>query len=230
MNVAHRILAGLLCVGMSVSSNSCSSSKGTSSSIRPSVVEWQLAALNEPGAAGIRKSGNPLTIDSPKGRAVQFDGKEDGLFIDDNPLIRLSQFTVEVLFRPDPKGEPEQRFVHMGEVNGERLMIETRLTPDDQWYLDAHLRSGDSAKTLIDKTLLHPTGKWCHVAVVVNNGKIDTFVDGNHELSGAIRFAPLTKGQTSLGVRQNKRSWFKGAIATIRITPKCLTPEEFISR
>jgi len=193
------------------------------------VVDWQLGDLNKSIPAGDARSGNPVTIASPYGEAVLFDGKQDGLLLDKNPLVNLRQFTVEVIFRPDPQGQPEQRFLQMGEVNGERMMLETRLTSDDQWYLDAYIKSGDSSKALIDKSKLHPAGEWYHLAFVVDNGKMDTYVAGKHELEGRVSFAPFKTGRTSIGVRMNKVYWFKGAIARIRVTPKCLTSSEFIA-
>jgi hypothetical protein len=56
---------------------------------------------------------------------------------------------------------------------------------------------------------------------------MDTYVNGEHELSGHVAFSPFDKGTTSIGVRMNKVSWFKGAIYEIRISPKCLLPSEF---
>jgi hypothetical protein len=211
-----------------VSFQSFSSSRGTLGSWGTVVVDWQLGDLNAASGVAASKSGNPLTVDSPFGSAVQFDGKQDGLFIDSNPLVNLRQFTVEVIFRPDPEGLAEQRFLQMGEVDGERLMMETRLTEDNHWYLDSYIKSGDSSTALIDKNRLHPTGEWHHLAVVVDEGKMDTFVAGKKELEGRIRFAPFKSGRTSIGVRLNKVYWFKGVIARVRVTSRCLNPNEFI--
>ena len=216
----------LLCLGI-VSFQSCSSSRGVSVSTENGIVEWQLGTLNTSALSVESKSGNPSTIDSPFGKAVLFDGKGDGLFLERNPLVNLRQFTVEVIFRPDPNGQTEQRFLQMGEVNGERMMLETRLTSENQWYLDAYIKSGDSSKALIDNSKLHPAGEWCHIALVVDDGKMDTYVAGKHELEGTVPFSPFKRGRTSIGVRMNKVYWFKGAIARIRVTPKCLMPSEF---
>jgi hypothetical protein len=225
---AWAILAVLTSCLAIVSLQSCLSSKGTSVSTNPKIVEWQLGALNASASKEESKSGNPSTISSPYGDAVAFDGKGDALFLERNPLLGLRQFTVEVIFRPDPKSQFEQRFLHIGEVNGDRMLIELRMTEDSQWYLDAFIKSGDSSKTLIDKSLLHPAGEWYHVALVVDDGKMDTFVAGKHELEGRVEFSPFKSGRTSIGARMNKVSWFKGAIAKIEITSKCLTPSEFI--
>ena len=40
------------------------------------------------------------------------------------------------------------------------------------------------------------------------------------ELSGPTTFVPLRGGRTSLGVRQNRVSWFKGRIHSIRVSPR----------
>ncbi|MCX6143183.1 MAG: LamG domain-containing protein [Ignavibacteriales bacterium] len=231
MRTSRTKIAALCSFLAIVSFQSCSSSKGTAVSSNSNIVVWQLGVLNASSVTADSKSGKPLTMSSPFGEAVQFDGKADGLFLDQNPLVNLRQFTVEVVFRPDPNGQPEQRFLQMGEVNGERLMMETRLTAENQWYLDAYIKSGDSSKALMDKSKVHPAGKWYHLAFVFDDGKMDTYVAGEHELEGRVKFSPFKSGRTSIGVRMNKVYWFKGAIARIRITPKCLAPSEFtISR
>jgi hypothetical protein len=226
-SVSGILMAGLL-IGESLSLASCSSTKEITVPNEHGIVEWELASLNGPSSKGQTKTGNPQTIDSPHGKAVLFDGRGDGIFLDADPLLNLHQFTIEVIMRPDPNGPAEQRFLQMGEVSGERVMMETRLTPDNQWYLDAYVRSGDSSRTLIDKTKLHTTSTWHHVAFIVDKGKMDTYVDGKHELEGTVPFSPFTKGKTSIGVRMNRVYWYKGAIYKIKITPKSLNPSDFL--
>ena len=41
-------------------------------------------------------------------------------------------------------------------------------------------------------------------------------------------FKPLGAGSTSIGVRMNRVSWFKGRIAKVRVTPYPLVPNEMI--
>jgi len=40
---------------------------------------------------------------------------------------------------------------------------------------------------------------------------------------------PIQTGQSSIGVRQNKVSWFKGAIYQLRISPEALSPNDFLT-
>jgi hypothetical protein len=190
-------------------------------------LEWELGMLGKKDVE-FTTSGNPRVIDCQYGKALEFDGVGDALFLDTNPLAGLRRFTVEVIFRPDSGGLREQRFLHIGDARRDRLMVETRLTKANQWYLDAHLRSGDSAKTLIDSTLLHPAGVWYHLAVVVDNGLMKTYVNGVHELAGGIPFSPFKAGRTSIGVRQNRVYWFRGAICKIRITLRDLLAQKFM--
>jgi hypothetical protein len=218
----------VLCVGRLFSGQTDSSRKDTTVAAHQQIVEWKLEDINNTNAEGVTKEGDPRTVDSPYGKAVHFDGIKDGLFLNAHPLEKLTQFTVEVIFQPDAKAPPEQRFLHMGDARGERLLLETRVTDDDQWCLDAFLRSGDSSRTLMDRNKLHPTGKWYHIAFVVDNGKMDVYVDGELELNGMVAFSPMKAGRTSIGVRMNKVSWFKGTIYKIRVTPKCLIPAEFM--
>ncbi len=70
-------------------------------------------------------------------------------------------------------------------------------------------------------------GKWYHVALVVDDGKIVNYVNGKVELEGDLDFGPINTGETSIGVRLNRVSWFKGAVYIVLITPRALKPDEF---
>ncbi len=65
------------------------------------------------------------------------------------------------------------------------------------------------------------------MALVVDSGQLSTYIDGQKELEATIDFTPLKRGQTSLGVRLNKQSWFKGTISQVSITPKALEAGSF---
>lgn len=190
-------------------------------------VAWKLSKLTGKPSDGIILKGQPLTVKCKYGKAVSFNGSTDAIFIDSNPINGLNQFTVELIFQPASGGNFEQRFVHMGEIQGSRLLLELRATKTD-WYFDAFVKSGDQQVTLIKPELLHPLDKWYHIACVMNNGKFETYINGIKELEGKINFTPLGEGKTSVGVRQNEVSWFKGNIYMIRITPKALDQKDFL--
>jgi hypothetical protein len=174
-------------------------------------------------------SGKPEVENGPYGEAISFDGKTDGFFLPVNPLKDLKCFTVEVLIRPDNDGPEEQRFLHIGEIQGDRLLVETRTTRDGKWFLDTYIQSGESQKTLIDPGLVHPIGPWYHVAMTLDEkGQMTNYVNGRMELKGNVDFKPINSGETSIGVRRNKVSWYKGAIYKVKITAAELQPKDFM--
>ena len=192
-------------------------------------IEWRIDDLQSIGGHPVTVLGSPRVVDTDLGKAVEFNGVADGLFVENNPLAGLATFTVEVLFSPAADGGAEQRFVHFEEAKtGNRALIELRLLPGASWCLDTYLRYGEAALTLIDREKTHPATGW-HAAALVYDGKTMTqYVDGVRELAGEVSFTALGPGASSIGVRQNRVSWFKGRIRTIRITPAPLDPSRFL--
>ena len=193
---------------------------------QPVVVEW--SAENPPNVQ--RVEGNPAIVQTVLGPAVYFNGETDAIFLDINPLQGVGELTIEVIFRPDGDGKFAQRFMHFGEVGGERIMFETRVNPDKTWYFDAHtqLPEGAGRLTLIDEKLLHPTDKWYNAVLVAGPEGLATYVNGVVQKSGKLHYIPINRGISSIGVRQNMVDFFKGTIYKIRITPKALTPDDFL--
>ena len=222
------LIAVLLCVV------SCTPETGEKSPVKKDTghdqIVWNIDNLENIGGSPVTVLGSPNIIDTPKGKAVEFGGEQDGLIVDTHPLEGVSAFTLEVVFRPDADGLPEQRFFHLQENDSDnRLLIETRLTEDDMWYLDTYMKSDETDQTLIDKTQTHPVGQWYNATLVFDGSEMRHYVDGVMELSADIAtFTPRKQGKTSIGVRINKVHWFKGAIRTARFTKKALAPEEFL--
>ena len=53
----------------------------------------------------------------PEGKAVEFDGVDDALFVNVHPLAGAETFTWEVIFRPYKGGKAEQRFFHLQSID-----------------------------------------------------------------------------------------------------------------
>jgi hypothetical protein len=193
-------------------------------------VIWNLDNLTSIAGHPVTVIGAPKVMSTPQGKAVEFNGASDGLLLDVNPIEGLSRFTVEAVLAPAPDGPEEQRFLHISETGSERrLMMETRILPDRTWCLDTYLRHEAPGLTLIDRTKTHPGGTW-HAAALTYDGKtMASYVDGVRELSGEVPFAPLGAGRISIGVRQNKVSWYKGRIRLIRISPEALPPARLLT-
>jgi hypothetical protein len=165
--------------------------------------------------AGIRGRGGGRT-----GIAVQ--RTERGLFVPGNPIAGWPKFTIEVLFLPETNCADEQRFVYITDDDGNRATLETRSADGLSWRLDTCLWSGDNPLTLRDPDALHPNGKWTWAALVYDGETMSHYVNGVKELEGGTLFAPMTGGQVSLGVRNDRRYWFKGGIKEVRFIPEAL--------
>jgi len=187
---------------------------------------WRIDTLDPIDGHRSRIIGNPIVTEDRDHRVVQFDGVGDGILVPANPLAGWPVFTVEILFRPETSGSFEQRFLHLGLPTGARGLIELRLTPEHQWYLDTYLESGVGKLALIDPAKLHPAGTWYWVALRYDGRVMSHFVNGVMERSGELEIPPLPAGETSLGVRQTLVSWFHGAIGEVRFHDTALAPED----
>lgn len=195
---------------------------------------WTFDRIDQIGGHRTKILGHPRVIDSPAGKAVEFNGKDDALFVDVHPLAGADAFTWEVIFRPDADGAPEQRFFHLAERDEKtgadtdtRMLFEIRIK-DGHWFLDSFVLSGDASRTLFNRDHLHPFGKWYHAAMVYDGQEFRNYVGGVQENAGELHLMPQRAGHSSMGVRINLRDYFKGAIATARMTRRALSPEEFL--
>ncbi|WP_254513482.1 LamG domain-containing protein [Anatilimnocola floriformis] len=195
----------------------------------PTAVTWKIDNLESIGGARVTVVGKPKVIETEQGKAVEFNGQDDALFVDSNPLAGWPVFTAEVIFRPASKGPKEQRFLHFQPAEGEdRLLFETRLPVDDQWFLDTYVQTSAGKQTLFAKDSPHPCDRWYHAAVVVDGKTMTHYVNGQEELAAEMKFMQLSKGQTSIGCRFNKVHWFQGAVRLIRVSPTVLKPSQFL--
>ena len=201
--------------------------------VKPRAVTWKVDNLKRIGGNRATVIGAPQVIKAPKGKAVLFDGARDGLLLEVNPVAGAVAFTIEAVIRPDAGGPEEQRWMHIQEAAADnRVMLETRVR-GDEWFLDTFIKNGsgtENSRTLFDEPFKHAVGAWYHVALVYDGAVMRNYVDGREELSGPLKVAPLAEGRTSIGVRQNRVYWFKGAISRARFTPRALAPREFMSK
>lgn len=196
--------------------------------LAPATETWQFDNLDRIGGHKATIIGHPRIVETPKGKAIQFNGVDDAVFLDTHPLAGAQTFTWEVVFRPDKGGAPEQRFFHLQEDGSDnRMLFEIRVI-GDQWCLDSFVKSGDDSRALLDREKLHPLGQWYRAEAVFDGHELRNYVDGVLQGAGELHAAPQKAGQTSVGVRFNKVNYFKGAVRTARMTPKALPPGEFL--
>ncbi len=194
---------------------------------------WTFDRLENIGGNKTTVLGAPKIIDAPVGKAVEFDGVKDALFIDNHPLTGAATFTFEAIFRPDG-GEREQRWFHLSEQDPKtgadtdnRMLFEIRVI-GDQWFLDSYNQSGTEGKALMNRSAMHPLGAWYHVASVYDGQEFRNYVNGVQEGAANLHLAPHGSGHASVGVRINKVFYFKGAVRQARFTRRALATSEFL--
>src|SRR5262245_63979095 len=118
-------------------------------------VMWTFDRLENIGDHKTTVLGQPKVIDSPVGNAVEFDGVDDALFIDNHPLAGAKTFTWEAIFRPDG-GQKEQRWFHLSEQDPQtgadtdnRMLFEIRVVRSEE-----HTSELQSLRHLVCRLLL----------------------------------------------------------------------------
>lgn len=205
---------------------------------------WTFDRLDTIGGLPVKVDGNPTVIETPLGKAVEFDGVDDSIYIDQHPLAGAEQFTFEAMFRPDG-GTTEQRWFHLAERNpatgqlvtltgsstqdaSARFLFELRVINGNQWCLDAFVAGPGYSRALLLRDKLHPTGQWYHVASTYDSKMFRSYVNGALEGEAEVAFKPQGAGGTSVGTRMNHVNYFNGAVRQARFTPRALTPDEFL--
>ena len=199
---------------------------------------WNVNSLSSIGGHSVTASGEPVVVSTEKGLAVQFDGVNDILVVDNNPIGDAKEFTFEVYFKPfsgQTNITNQPRFVCFwdpNDANGPRMTIEIRATASNEWYFDGFLKTDIDQKTLIDATKTHSTDQWMHAAVTYKDNIFTSYVNGEQELDTTITYTSKvfnTSGKASIGARYNNTYWFNGIIRAIKVTHKALTPAEFFT-
>ena len=187
---------------------------------------WTLTDAGSVGGLKPEIGGEPRAL-APEagGPGIAFDGVDDGLWLAVNPIAGCTRFTVEVLIRPEVGGPEEQRYFHVEDAAGNRGLLELRMLGAEAWCLDTFLKCGAVKLTLIDRAKAHPAARWTWVALRYDGRTLSAWVDGVKELEGEIAFAPLGTGRISLATRQDRRSWFRGAIREVRFSAEALPAE-----
>jgi hypothetical protein len=204
---------------------------------------WELKSLKKTGGHYIEVFGTgpdgdkgPEIVKTDRGKAIQFDGIDDRLLVDFNPIGDSKEFTIEVVFKPYPAYDISNapRFIHIqdpGDALNKRVMIELRLTQNNEWYLDGFMLTDAGELTLADSNLTHPVGDWFHVALTYKDDTFKTFVNGIREESGLVSFKEELvngTGKTSIGGRMDQRNYYCGLIQTLKITHRALESEDFM--
>ena len=202
---------------------------------------WKFNNLDRIGGFTAKVEGHPALVDSPVGKAIDFNGVDDAVFLPGRPLVGAKEFSIEVIFRPEG-GALEQRFMHIAETDpatgldaaakgtsdtNPRFMFEIRVK-DGVWWLDAFVNSKAGSKALIDPMKTHPVGPWYAVQQTYDGKTYRSYVNGVLENEAEVPFTPHGAGHVMVGVRMNHVNYFHGAIAQARFSARALRPSEFM--
>jgi hypothetical protein len=217
----------------------------------PDSVVWYVDNLQSIGGHPVSKVlGAPKVVDTPAGRAVEFNGIGDALFVDAEPVAGYAKWTAEVIFRPDAGGAQAQRWFHMQANGSDRVLFELR-NNGTTWFLVSFVQSGNNYARPYAVGFPHAVGAWYHAAIVVDGSTMKHYINGVYENAGPcstatvptaegcattemlaapypLAYQPIGTGGTSLGCRYTQEAFMKGAIRLARFTPRALTPAEFI--
>jgi hypothetical protein len=205
---------------------------------------WRFDNLSRIGGIAPKVEGNPQLVESPLGKAVQFNGKDTALFFASRPLVGAKSFSIEVILRPEG-GEFQQRWMHIAEIDpttgrdsnppktttdpNARYMYELRVV-NDQWYPDAYVKSRNGTdKLLVFPDKLFPINRWYAVEQTYDGKTYRSYVNG--VLQGEADYpgyAPQAEGHMMVGARLNRIDYFKGSVALARFTDRALSPAEFL--
>ncbi len=193
---------------------------------------WELDNLSSIGGYPVTVVGTPVVRTLDIGKGIEFDGVDDGLIVHGCPIDDATSFTIEVLFKPYASfpANAEQRFLHIQHPGRDkrRVLIELRLTEANEWFVDTHIRADSSSLTCLAKDFPHPVGRWYHVAFVYEKGEGKHYVNGVREMGGLVPYIPVENADISLGMRMNRKWFFKGAMRSVCLTPRALGPGEFV--
>ena len=196
---------------------------------------WRFDRTDSVGGHATKVLGHPAVIDTPMGKAVQFNGVEDVLFVGVHPLAGAATWTWEMIFRPDADGKPEQRVFHLQAVDAatgvdvpnERMLFEIRVR-DGQWCLDSFATAAGQSRTLLNCDKKYPFGPWYRVTAVYDGKMLHNYVGDELQGEGPLLIPAERPGRSSVGTRIDLRDYYKGAMYEARFTKSALEVKDFL--
>jgi hypothetical protein len=199
-------------------------------------VTWRFDDTASLGGHATKVLGHPKAIDTSMGKAIAFNGVDDGLFVDAHPLAGAGTWTWEMIFKPDADGKPEQRVFHLQSIDPatgtdvpeERMLFEIRIVKGE-WCLDSFATSGGQRLPLLNCEKRYPFGKWYRVTTVYDGKMLKNYVGDELQGEGEVYLIPQRPGRSSVGVRINLVDYYKGAIYSTRFTRSALGVGDFLN-
>ena len=165
----------------------------------------------------------PVWTDGKFGNALEFDGTDDYVLVDDGPSLDITNnLTVEAWFNIDSlPTSADMKSIVSKDTNYE-FHVENNGTIYWWW----HNAFGKEHKFYSSSTIT--PGQWHHVAVVYTDGHQKLYLDGNLDAE-SYHTGLLETNTNDLHIGQNQGSsgrWFNGKIDEVRIWNRVLSEQE----
>jgi hypothetical protein len=192
------------------------------------VCDWRLDNTTTLGDLPLLQVDKPSILQTPSGPSICFDGKNDGLIRNSNPLSGLQKFTLQLFFRSDQHDLQEMHLLHIEEPENirHRFVLETRSTKVGTWYPRVFLRWDDRAMEIDNPTTLFPADRWYWVAFSYDGMTARLFINGVETVAKQADWGPIGDAPLALGMRLNKQGFFPGCFAQLIVSSTVLPATE----
>jgi len=205
-------------------------------------VIWDVNNLTSIGGYNVTHTGSPTVISTPDGDALEFNplittdpasGTGDRIQVQGNPIFGATEFTIELIFKPDTSATGLQpRVLHISRPDSasnatRTLTLETRFPTTTTWYGDTFIKSVNGSGAT-DPSKTHLVGQWVNMAMTYKDGVMKGYVNGVLQTTTNGTYTGLSSAaEVSLGGRMQGKYYLKGAIRKVMFTPQALDSIDF---
>jgi hypothetical protein len=182
---------------------------------------WVIDNTTKIGGFTTTVMGTPTVTAMSTGTAVCFDGNQDGLLLNTNPIQGMQRFTIEALVFPEFTGTADTRIIQITDTNNLRLVMGMRSDPAGNWHALVTSSGGGPATTIENTSNPHPSNQWYWLTVTYDGQAARVYVNGVLESSRNLTFGPMAAGSASLATRPNGQN-FPGCMRDMKFFASAL--------
>ncbi len=207
----------------------CSAGPAHAPAPAPLTVTWPVDRLDTVGGYHVKVVGTPAVKDDGTGPAVCFGGEDDGLDVAINPLDLQTEFTIEVLFKPEPGGSPRQQFFHLADDDGGNVLLELAVGSRGKFRLSSFSKVGDEKRDLSGPPGSQKVDTWYWAALTYSEETARLYLNGQEQAGDHVALRPMSHGQMGIGYRMSEENWFRGCVRELRFANAALSADRLQS-